>query len=193
MTLIVITGGIGAGKSTVLTIFKEMGFLTADADEIVHRLYIEDPIFSQKLVSRWGQEILTCENQIDRKKIASFVFAKKEELQWLNQLLHERVKNEIISFYQKNHGQPLFVAIPLYYEVGWSFASRVIAIWCSKEIQIERLKARGWNQQHIEERLANQLSADQKLEKADWGLINNGDLLFLRKQCQEIISKIKLN
>lgn len=192
MPFIVITGGIGAGKSSVLDVFEKMGFLVLDADLIVHRIYETDATFAKQLVERWGERVLDDKGKTDRKRIADFVFSSPEELAWLNRLLHERVREEILNFGQLHQGEIIFIAIPLYYEVGWSFADAVISVWCSMDVQQQRLLQRGWSLQHIEERLKCQLSPDKKLEMADYGIINNGEKTLMIDQCELLAKELQI-
>lgn len=191
MPFVVITGGIGAGKSSVLDVFENLGFLVLDADLVVHRIYETDGAFAQQVLERWGNRVVDNQGKINRKRIADFVFSSPEELAWLNRLLHERVREEILNFGRLHQGELIFVAIPLYYEVGWSFADAVVSVWCSKEVQRNRLIQRGWSPEHIDERLACQLSADKKLEMADYGIINNGAKTVMMNQCELLAKKLR--
>src|ERR687897_1440833 len=111
-----ITGGIGAGKSEALRAFARHGAATASADEIVHRLYA-DPEVRQALVERWGDQVLS-DGDVDRKKVGEIVFGDRDELSWLEALLHPRVVAEQARWRAEQTAPLAVVEVPLLYETG---------------------------------------------------------------------------
>ena len=87
----------------------------------------------------------------------------------------------------------VLVEVPLLFEIGWeSRYSHTIAIWSPRNVQIARLMVRNdLTREQAKARLDVQMSADAKLARADFGLINNGGLEHLRKQCFELIAQLK--
>ena len=87
----------------------------------------------------------------------------------------------------------VLVEVPLLFEIGWETRySRAIAVWMPREMQIARLMERNClTRADAESRLNVQMSADAKLARADFGLINNGGLEHLRKQCFELAARLK--
>jgi len=186
-----VTGGIAAGKSTVLAIIAELGQPILDSDTVVHQLYRDSDELRQLLVTQWGEQILTATNQIDRNVVAAKIFADDRQRQWLNEQLHPRVHRQVLAAAAAVAPQILFCAVPLLFEVQWQrFCRQTIAIWCTPEQQQQRLAHRGWTARQIEQRLAAQLSMDEKLARADFGLINTGSLDWLRQQCELLLQKI---
>ena len=183
--LVALTGGIGSGKSTALKTFNELGAETQDTDLIVHKIYEEDKDIHNSLLKRWGKDVFH-EGLPDRKAIARLVFNNKDNLEWLNQLIHPKVKERIKA---GNPDNISIIAVPLLYEIGWETEfDSVISIWCKEDIQMKRLLARGWTKEECESRLAAQLSQDEKLSKADLGIVNNWSEKFLHRQCREILN-----
>ena len=187
---IAVTGGIGAGKTTLMRFFADAGARVADADEVAHSLYLPGRPAYHEIVARWGTEVLTDENEISRPAVAARVFADPSELAWLNELVHPLVRSEI----QRLAGlveSPLFCAIPLLYETGWERDfEKVIAVWCPPEVQHKRLLARHWSEQEISRRLAAQLSMDEKLRRADFGVITHCSWECLQEQCLRIYQSL---
>ena len=183
---IAVTGGIGTGKTTLMRFFAEAGARVADADDVAHSLYLPGQTAFDAMVARWGQEILTVDGQISRPAVAARVFADSDELAWLDNLVHPLVRSEIQRLAGAD-GHPLFCAIPLLYESGWEndFA-KVIAVWCPPEVQRRRLQARHWSEQEIARRLATQISMDEKLRRADFGVMTHCSWECLREQCRRI-------
>ncbi|HJO95860.1 MAG TPA: dephospho-CoA kinase [Victivallales bacterium] len=185
--MVALTGGIGCGKSTALKIFNELGCLIIDSDEICHQLYDEpDKLFESKILTRWGDKILV-NNKVNRKNIAEIVFSDEKELQWLNSIIHPIVFKKGQEIADNNKDKLIIFDIPLLFETGMHTNFRkTIAIWSHKNVQIERLKKRNWNIDHINKRLKAQLSEDIKLELSDYGIINSGDIEYLKLQCKQL-------
>ena len=185
--LAALTGGIGSGKSTVLDIFKDLGAQTEDTDNVVHRIYDEDREVHSLLKGRWGNKVFSG-SAPDRKAIAKLVFNNKDELQWLNSVMHPRVKKRIAGLQSDGI---TFIAVPLLYEVNWQNAfNKVVSVWCSTAKQLSRLKKRGWSSEEIDARNSAQISQDEKLTRADYGIINDWSLKSLTRQCRNIYSKL---
>ena len=188
--LIAITGGIGMGKSTVLSQFQGLGAKTLDADDAAHDMYLPGrPAFST-LIKRWGRGILSQDGTLDRKKIAGIVFRSKEELAWLNSVMHPLVRDAIRDCANED-ARPLFCAIPLLFESGWEeTADKIISVWCDRETQMQRLIARGWSREHAMDRLDSQWSPERKLLLADYAIVSGCSWQHLADQCRIVYKTI---
>lgn len=190
MDLVGVTGGIGAGKTTVLRHFHSLNARTVDADTLVHELYAPCTHVYEAVLQRWGNYVTDANGDIDRAAVARQVFAENSELEWLNRLIHPCVKQRIRDIAEQD-STPLFCGIPLLFEIGWDNEIRTtISVWCSPVTQRRRLRSRGWTDQQMDERLARQLSMDEKLRRADYGIINNGSLSVLREQCTSVYQRV---
>ncbi len=89
-----LTGGIGAGKSTALAVFRELGALTISADELVHELYAR-PSVSAKIGARFGSGVLDAKGEVDRGRLAASVRGRRTDLGWLEDYIHPLVADEI--------------------------------------------------------------------------------------------------
>ena len=181
--LIGLTGGIGAGKSTVLAELEGMGEKTVDSDEIVHDLYDSDNReVVQPLIQRYGRSILTDNNRIDKKKIAQLVFNDPLERNWLNSLIHPFVLRKIYEIAEDVNSR-LFCSVPLLFEVGWQQKfDHTVAVWCDEKNQLYRLRRRGWSMQEIKGRKDSQMTMEEKNDLADFVLVNNCSIDVLRNQ-----------
>ncbi len=182
-----ITGPVGCGKSFLLAAFAGRGWRIADADRICHELYA-DPAGSlgARLAERWGREVLDPAGLPDRRKIGAIVFENPAELSFLTGILHPLVAVEIEAFAVscRAEGVHAAVEVPLLFEAGCQGRfDRVMAIWADPEVRRKRLaEKRGWGPEETARREACQLPADEKLERADVALINNGTAAELERQ-----------
>jgi len=188
--IIAVTGGIGAGKSTVLGFFAEFGARVADADEIAHSCYRRGRPSYDAMVRRWGSGILASDGEICRKAVAGIVFHEQKELDWLNELIHPMVLEELDRLSAVGSGV-FFCAVPLLYEFGWERRmDSVVVVWCPADVQLSRLRLRGWSDDEIRRRLSTQLSMDEKLSRGDYGIINDCTLEELAAQCRSVMDAI---
>lgn len=187
-----LTGGIGCGKSTALSCFEELGWHALDADRICHEIYEEgDKLLISKLTSRWGEAVFQ-DGAIARKKIAEIVFNSRNELEWLNGLLHPLIMRRAYEKAAASGSRYVIFDVPLLFETGMTERfDCTISVWTDSKQQMERLLRRGLTRKEIEARLAMQMSSSLKLEKADFGLINTGSREFLFEQCTELDKQIR--
>ncbi len=189
--LVGVTGGLGAGKTTVLQVLREKGAAVLDADDVVHRLYAPGEVAYRALCRRWGAAVLRSDAEIDRKRVADLIFGDAIERRWLNGLVHPLVRERIRVAARETRGL-LFCGVPLLFEVHWEQDMwRTVAVWCPAGVQYERLRDRGWSDAEIRRRLATQLDMDEKLHRADYGLINSGSLELLRRQCEALRKRLE--
>ncbi|MSO96517.1 MAG: dephospho-CoA kinase [Thermoleophilia bacterium] len=171
---VAITGGIGAGKSTVLAAFRGCGAATVSSDEIVHHLLRSDLAVRAALVERLGEEILDEEGIPDRPAIAAIVFADADALAFLEGLLHPLVSREYLTWYEqlgRLDEPPLVCAteVPLLYESGGeSRFDRVVVVTAPRQLREQRRHA---PQDSREDRL---LDDGEKIAKADFHYVNTG-------------------
>lgn len=95
MKLIGLTGGIGTGKSTVARILRLRGYEVYDCDLEAKRLMDESPEVRRSLRDRWGEDIYSAEDELDRRKVAEYVFADRREKAWLDSLVHGLVRDDV--------------------------------------------------------------------------------------------------
>jgi dephospho-CoA kinase len=173
---VAITGGIGAGKSEALKAFAHHGAAVVSSDEIVHRLLQEDEAVRAALRERFGDGVFTATGDVDRDAVAQIVFRDRDELLWLEGLLHPLVVAEYLAWREeqaaKLHPPVLTVTeVPLLYEVGGeSRFDSVVAITADPELRSAR---RGVRSDGRDSRL---VSDAEKLSRADFSYVNDGTL-----------------
>jgi dephospho-CoA kinase len=173
---VAITGGIGAGKSEALAAFARHGAATVSSDEIVHRLLRDDEDVREQLIERFGDRILDDVGQVDRGAIAKLVFGNRQQLDWLERLLHPRVAQEYLDWREQlgrlpNPPQVCVTEVPLLYEVGGDERfDKVVVITAAPELRAERSQMAG------ELRESRLLPDEEKAKRADFVYVNDGSL-----------------
>ena len=187
-----LTGGMGCGKSTVGDLLEKKGFRRKDADRIVRELLEGDQEVIGAIKSRYGENVFVTGSQLDRVKLAQIVFADEQELKWLEQLLHPRVRSNWEQAVKREPEKNWVVEIPLLFEnrLETCFDS-VIAVFVDEAEQWRRLLRKGFSRETISARLSRQWSVSLKAEAADFVLLNQGSVSFLEEQTDYFLQTIQ--
>src|SRR4051794_29228491 len=173
-----LTGGLAAGKSEALRVLGELGAATLSTDAVVHELLASEEIRAQ-LVERFGGEIAPG-GEVDRSQVAERVFGDPEQREWLEGILWPRVGERVVSWRDEvDAAQPAPVAavveVPLLFEAGMEGAfDHTVAVVAEESVREERAGARGHTA--LASRTGRQLSQDEKAQKADFVVRNDGSL-----------------
>jgi dephospho-CoA kinase len=173
---VAVTGGIGAGKSETLEAFRRHGAPTISSDEIVHRLLREDAGVQRALAERFGPEVLDEAGQVDRAAVARVVFADREQLAWLEALLHPLVVAEYLEWRERLAAleRPPSVCVtevPLLYEVGGETRfDAVVVVTAPEELRAQRAKVA------LDDRSGRLIPDEEKVRRADFAYVNDGSL-----------------
>ncbi len=188
-----LTGGFGCGKSSVIKFFKAAGWQASSADDICAKLYEQQEIgLMKQLRGRWRNKVFYSDGKVSKTEIAKIVFNDDNELRWLCSVLYPLIAKETKVLIEKNTGKDFIFEVPLLFEAGWDkIFDKTVTVWTDTGTQKKRLLAKGFSIKDIANRKSKQLPNDEKLKRADFGLINNGDLKFLQKQCNKLINSIK--
>ncbi|MGM0217471.1 dephospho-CoA kinase [Enterococcus sp. AZ126] len=166
-----LTGGIATGKSTVVSVFKRLGFPVVDADVIAREIVeIGMPALGE-VVSLFGSEILNSDGSLDRKKLGEIIFSDEEKRKKLNSTLSPFLKERILAeIADKKSKAPLVIVdIPLLYEGGYEkFVDKVAVVYIPKTMQLTRLMKRdNLTEREAQQRITSQLPIEKKRQKAD--------------------------
>ena len=188
----VITGSIASGKSTVVKLLKERGFSVIDADLIAHE---QLEICKREIVCEFGEQILDEAGKIERKKLGAIVFRKPKKLKNLEQILHPKIKAEILSQASQLErlGQVYFVDIPLFFEKKERYAEfkNVAVIYAPKELLLSRLMSRnGLNLEDAKARAELQMDIEQKKKMAKFVIDNSNDRENLKLELEKFLKQI---
>ncbi|WP_148785822.1 dephospho-CoA kinase [Campylobacter concisus] len=188
----VITGSIASGKSTVVNLLKERGFSVIDADLIAHE---QLEICKREIIEVFGEQILDEAGKIDRKKLGAIVFREPKKLKNLEQILHPKIKAEILSkaLQLERLGQVYFVDIPLFFEKKERYAEfkNVAVIYAPKELLLSRLMSRNaLSLEDAKARVELQMDIEQKREMAKFVIDNSNDRENLELELEKFLKQI---
>ncbi len=176
MLKIGLTGSIGSGKSTVAKVFALLDVPVYFSD-IEAKKILDQPEVTNIVSEKLGTALISGDGKIDRNELAKIVFNNTELLQWLNSLIHPRVRKHFFEWAYHNSNSPYIIqesAIML--ETGFSkYFDKVVVITCPVEERINRVLSRDkMTREQILERMENQWPEELKVKKADL-IINNDD------------------
>lgn len=189
MKLIGLTGGIGSGKTTVSSALKERGANVIDADAIVHELQQRGTIVFNEMVEQFGREIVGADGELDRQRVADIVFNDPDALGALNAIVHPRVGAEIARRLEEaaQRGDTVILDVPLLVESGRNDMAGLIVVDLDPDVAVERLVAfRGFSESDARARIARQASREDRLEKADFVVDNQGTLEELHRRIDQL-------
>ncbi len=196
MITIGITGGVGAGKSTVLDLLEEKHqAYIIKADEIGHLVREPGERCYEPVIALFGEQIIKNDKTIDRRQVSDVVFSHPDMLEKLNQIIHPAVKQYIREqlALKKQQGQKICVveAALLLEDHYEEFCDTIWYIHTDAEIRIQRLmENRGYTREKSESIIASQASEEFFRAHADHVVVNDHSLQETWRQIEEGIEKI---
>ena len=195
MYFIGITGGVGAGKSTVLTLLKEnFNCKVLLADEVAANLMTPGHQCFDKVVAlNWPESILDADGQIDRPKMARFMFENNDLRQQVNSIVHPAVEAEVLNQVEqerRSHNiEYFFFEAALLIECGYGkLVDEMWYIYAREDIRAKRLMSeRGYSMERIENTIASQRRDASFREHADRIIDNSGDKAKTLSQLRQIL------
>ncbi len=177
MLLVGLTGGIGAGKSTVADLLAHHGAVILDADAFARDAVRAGTDALGAVVRRFGDEVLGPDGELDRARLAAIVFADREALGDLEAIIHPEVRRMIAdgigSHLDTDH--VIVLVNPLLIEMGTHRdCDVVVVVSASRETQVARSVARGMDEADVRSRIDAQLPLDARAQAADVLLDNEG-------------------
>lgn len=187
MLVVGLTGGIGAGKSTVAQFFAELGALVIDADQLARMAIERGTDGFADVMLRFGDEVIV-NGDIDRKKLAEVVFSDAQARKDLEAIIHPRVQMlfaEAVA--DLGEDDILIYEIPLLVETGAAAKfDYIITVESDLELRKSRLLKKGLYISQIEKRIASQASPEAREAIADTVIRNDGDEDALLRQVENL-------
>ena len=191
MKVLAITGGIASGKSNVCRFFEDCGTWVLYADQLAHQVYTRGSPTYQKIVQRYGEDIIKEDGALNREKLAKILFNSASEKEWLEKEIHPATRLLIQKKIREaiNQSPPLIlVEAALHVETGYyKEFEGLIVVDINPEIQRERLiKRDGLSPEEAQTRIETQIPLKEKRKLADWVVDNSGTLEETKRQVDEL-------
>jgi dephospho-CoA kinase len=189
LILVVLTGGIGSGKSAVSARLAERGAVIIDADAIVHELQAPGMPLLAVLAERFGAGIIRPDGSLDRAGLAAIAFHDDDSLKALNGIVHPAVRKEIARRIDAERSSDHVVVLdtPLLTVTEGHDWAALIVVDTPVEVAVARLVAqRAMSEDDARARIAKQIPREERVAKADRVIDNGGDLAALDRQLDEL-------
>jgi dephospho-CoA kinase len=195
--MIGLTGGIGSGKSTVASLLAERGAHVIDADRVAHEVYAPGTEGFDRIVERFGEDVVGEDGTIDRAVLGAIVFRDKAALADLNAIVHPLVQAEVASriaeVVSDDPEAVVVIEAALMTETGWSGGTgRLWAVIAHPDVVAHRLVTmREMEPEEVRRRMAAQATNDARRRIASRVIENNGSLLDLEAEVQAAWSDLE--
>lgn len=194
--VIAITGGIGSGKSAVAKLFEQWGAQTVDADILAREVVEPESEGFQRVVQKFGPDMVLADGSLNRPKLASIIFSDPEQKKLLESSLHPLIRERWLSQLErvKKGDAPLIAYIvPLFFEstARMPEIEKVVLISAPEETRIARIMNRDLFPRHIaEQRIRAQLPDSAKIDKSDYVIKNDSSLEQLESRAREVFREL---
>ena len=188
-----ITGSIASGKSVLTAYLLGLGYPVIDADAIAADLVRPGSDTLKEIAETFGDDVLQPDGALDRDKLGQLVFKDEDARRKLNDLMHPAIIRAMVDLSENFHGL-VFFDIPLLFEEYDAIKANGLefdAVWlvdADEEVQLERLMARdNIDEAYAKEKIASQMSLEEKKSRAHAVFDNSGDLMNLYNQVDEVL------
>lgn len=192
MSVICITGGIGAGKSVVAKVIEQLGYPVYYSDQRAKAMYFV-PDIKQKIIDLLGKAAYLSDKEIDKKYIAAQIFSNPDKLSKINAIIHQAVKEDFEQYIQQHaHHRLIFKESALILEAQLQHqCDKIILVTAPLSVKLKRLQERdNFTEQEIMQRMGNQWSDEKKIPYAHY-VIENDDKRPLLPQILFIIQQLE--
>lgn len=175
--------------------FERLGARVIDSDKLAHEVYAE-PSVRTVVREWWGDSVFQSSGDIDRRAIASIVFADEEALRRLEALLYPRIEKRRAEIMQRVEHDPQVTAIvidaPKLFEAGVDReCDAVVFVEADRERRLRRVSTfRGWDEAELDRRERSQSPLEEKRSRSDYVVTNNADEGELRRQVDDVLSRV---
>ena len=186
-----LTGGIGMGKSTAAQILQARGVAVIDTDELARQVVQPGQPALEEICQTFGSALKDASGQLQREALAKIVFADPGARAKLEAITHPRITQlwrQQLQIWRQEGRAVAVVVIPLLFEtkVETEFDA-VLCLACSEATQRQRLAARGWSSEQIQQRIAAQLPVVEKMSRAQFVIWSEGTVETLMSQLARIV------
>ena len=192
MLIVALTGGIGSGKSTVGELFQQLGAVVVDSDQLAREVVERGSLGFEQIVTLFGDEILK-NGEINRSMLAEIIFKDPAKRKELEQITHPLIRKAFADIVSKSGDQAIVInQIPLLVESKYEYNfDHVITVSTSEDKRIERLLAKGYTREQIQNRMKSQASDLEREKIADSIIKNNEGETELLAQVEKIWEQLQ--
>lgn len=183
-------GNIASGKSTVQRFLEAQGYKVLDTDKVTHNLLT---VKNDELFKAFEKFDVFKNREFSREKLGKLVFANNEIKKKLEDILHPQIRGKIEEFFEQNKDEKyLFVGIPLLFEANMvDLFDKIIFIYADDDIRLKRLLHRnGYSLEYAKARLNSQMRQEEKAQKSDYVINNNGSIEELNYKLIKLFEQI---
>ncbi len=176
-----LTGGIGSGKSVVGKIFQLLDIPVYVADVEAKKIMISNKTVQQQLIAAFGKEVYSSKNTINKTYLSSVIFNYPEALEQINAIVHPAVRSHFQQWCLLQQNAPYIIhESAILFDTGiYRQFDKTITVTANKKLRIQRVMQRdNITEKQVEERIKNQLSEEQRINKADFIVYNNSEMLI---------------
>jgi dephospho-CoA kinase len=191
MIKIGLTGSIGSGKTTVLNLFKNSGFLTVNLDEEAKKIYKKNSLEYKKIVDFFGNKILNKDYDIDRSVLAGIIFSDISKKKVLEDIVYPALRQNIDVFLAESSESVAVIEGAVIIESGYyRNLNKTAVVTCDFSKRLMR-SYKKFDIEDFVKRDKNQLSQKEKIKKSDFIINNNFGFKFLIPQIESFVQFLK--
>lgn len=182
-----LTGGVGCGKTTVASIFQELGAAVVDTDDIAHELTAAGGEAMAAIRAEFGTDYVAADGSLDRARMRRLAFSDRLARARLEAILHPLIRARTHRLIHAAKQAYVLVVVPLLFETGayGDLLQRVLVVDCEEARQVERTMRRSnLTESEVRAIVAAQIPRAERVSRADDVLNNDGDMSMLRKEAR---------
>lgn len=190
-----LTGGIASGKSTVGRLFRQLGATVVDADEVAREVVERGSEGLAEIVRAFGDDVLTSEGTLDRKKLGAIVFDDPDARKRLEAITHPRIlarsMQRMAAAASRHEPLAIYEAALLVENGSYKMFQALVVVAAAPEVQVRRVAERdGIDETGARARMAAQMPLEKKIAVADYVIWNDGDLAALEAKTREVYATL---
>lgn len=186
-----VTGGIGSGKSYVAAMLSRWRIPVYNTDEEARRLMVESERIRQDLTALLGPEAYTRDGALDKRRIASYLFASPRHAERINGLVHPVVRDDFLAWVERQERPLVAMECAILFESGFDrLVDKVLLVRAPGDVCLKRAMRRDCaSEEAVKARMAAQMSDEERCAKADYIIDNDGNS-DVERRLEEVLRRV---